>query len=223
MLSLSGFPLPICHLSIAPLPVLATWPLLLLFLFFPDLASQWLFQVPPLSLSASWLSAFAPPGFPCFPLASQYSACLSVSFRLSRFRSHSRYSGASHAFAFGLSPPTRFLINRSSSVLTTQPSDLSFPFFPFSPVGGSFGAFFLFRPACFHAFLPISVLSFLQFLSPFTASPHSGYLSASAFPFGPGRLPLACALGLVTWPWNVPFSDTSWSLRFLSLSKPTPK
>ena len=38
-----------------------------------------------------------------------------------------------------------------------------------------------FRPACFHAFLPIPVLSFLQILSPFTVSPHSGYLSALAF------------------------------------------
>ena len=44
------------------------------------------------------------------------------------------------AFAFGLSPLFRFLSSASVSVLTTQPSALSFPFFPFSPVGGSFGA-----------------------------------------------------------------------------------
>ena len=47
---------------------------------------------------------------------------------------------------------------------------------------------FLFRQACFHAFLPIPVLSFLLFLSPFAPSPHSGYhsswppVSSSAIP-----------------------------------------
>jgi len=72
----------------------------------------------------------------------------------------------------------------------------SFPHFPVSPHGGSSGASFLFRPACFHAFLPIPVLSFLQFFSPLAVSPHSGYLSASAFSLtGSGLFPLAFALG----------------------------
>ena len=83
-----------------------------------------------------------------------------------------------YAFAFGLSPRSNFLSSVLRSVLTTQPSALSFPFFPFSPVGGSFGAFFLFRPACFHATLPIPVLSFLQFLSPSSVSLHRSYHSA---------------------------------------------
>ncbi|MBR5288625.1 MAG: hypothetical protein IKU34_08585, partial [Clostridia bacterium] len=67
---------------------------------------------------------------------------------------------------------------------------LSFPFFPFSPVGGSHGAFFPFRPACFHAFLPIPVLGLLHFLSPVAGSLHSSYPSASAFSLSvPGRSP----------------------------------
>ena len=81
----------------------------------------------------------------------------------------------------GLSPHFRFLSSTSVPVLTTWPSVLSFPFFPFSPDGGSSGASFLFRPACFHAFLPIPVLGSLQFLSPVAVSLHSSYLGASAF------------------------------------------
>ena len=42
VLSLSVFPLPICFLSSASLPVPATWPLFLPFLFLPASASQWL-------------------------------------------------------------------------------------------------------------------------------------------------------------------------------------
>ncbi|MBR5286993.1 MAG: hypothetical protein IKU34_00180 [Clostridia bacterium] len=85
---------------------------------------------------------------------------------------------------------------RFRSVLTTQLSALSFPFFPFSPVGGSYGASFLFRPACFHAFLPIPVLGSLRFLSPFAVSLHSSYFGASAFFLSAsGLFPLAFALG----------------------------
>ncbi|MBR6541834.1 MAG: hypothetical protein IKT73_01370, partial [Anaerotignum sp.] len=99
------------------------------------------------------------------------------------------------------------------SVLTTQPSALSFPFFPFSPVGGSSGASFLFRPACCHAFLPIPVLSFLHFLSPLAVSPHSGYLSASAFFLAaPGLFPFAFALGSGYSASNVLLTDTFGSL-----------
>ena len=44
MLSLSGFPLSIGFLSSAFLPVLATQPLFLPFLFLPVSASQWLLR-----------------------------------------------------------------------------------------------------------------------------------------------------------------------------------
>ena len=118
-------------------------------------------------------------------------------------RSHSRSSSASLLLSLsGFSLSFRFLSSASVPVLTTQPSVLSFPFFPFSPDGGSSGASFLFRPACFHAFLPIPVLSFLQFLSPIAVSPHSGYLSASAFFLSaPGLFPLAFALGSGYLAW----------------------
>ncbi|MBQ8585481.1 MAG: hypothetical protein IJ452_04260, partial [Butyricicoccus sp.] len=54
----------------------------------------------------------------------------------------------------------------------------------------------LFRPACFHAFLPIPVLGFLHFRSPYAVSPHSGYLSAPAFFLSAsGLFPLAFATG----------------------------
>ena len=126
------------------------------------------------SYSALCLFPFIPPGFaptavpPVLPFCSRFRALPSRPFSFVRFR----------------------------SVLTTQPSVLSFPFFPFSPVGGSSGASFLFRPACFHAFLPIPVLSFLHFLSPAAVSPHSSYLSALAFFLSAsGLFPLAFALG----------------------------
>ncbi|MBQ8603741.1 MAG: hypothetical protein IJ410_02720, partial [Oscillospiraceae bacterium] len=63
---------------------------------------------------------------------------------------------------------------RFCSVLTTQPSVFLFPSsrFPLSAVPSvlplclSASLLFLFRPACFHALLPIVVLCFLLFLSP---------------------------------------------------------
>ena len=91
-------------------------------------------------------------------------------------------------FSSGLfrSDPLPFV--RRPSLLTTQPSALSFPFFPFSPDGGSSGVF---RSACASqlspSVTPVSMRSFrfrysafLQFLSPYAVSPHSGYPSASA-------------------------------------------
>ena len=124
-----------------------------------------------------------------------------------------------------LSPlPFRFLTPAVSAffrplqfwVLTTQPSALSFPCFPYSPVGGSYGASFLFRSACFHAVLPISVLSSLQFLSPSAVSPHSGYLDASASSFRFRPLPLAFALGSVTQLKRSPLRDTRQPLTYVS-------
>ena len=136
---------------------------------------------------------------------------LFVSFRPSRSRSHSRSTGASLLLSLS-GFPLSFCILSSASVpvLTTQPSVLSFPFFPFSPDGGSSGASFLFRPACFHAFLPISVLSFLHFFSPLAVSPHSGCLSASAFLLSvSGLFPMAFALGSGYSAFNISSSETS--------------
>ena len=151
----------------------------------------------PLPLSLLWLSPFLPTWFPVSSLPvlrTRLPVRFLSSFPVSLPQPFHRCFP--YAFAFGLSPRSNFLSSVFRSVLTTQPSALSFPFFPFSPVGGSSGASFLFRPACFHAFLPIPVLSFLHFFSPLAVSPHSGYLSALAFSLSvPGLFPLAFALG----------------------------
>ena len=83
------------------------------------------------------------------------------------------------AFAFGLSPSALLSFVRFALVLTTQPSVFLFPSsrFPLSAVPPvlpfclAASLLFLFRPACFRAFLPILVLCFLQFLSPTLARP----------------------------------------------------
>ena len=180
---------------------------LLSFLFLPFPSSRprlsVAFPVLRFFLSASPFSTFSSAWFPMLLFRFPVLGFLFVSFHPSRFRSHSRSTGASLRFRFlssaslpGFSACFPLPFVRFSLLLTTQPSALSFPFFPFSPGSGSFGASFLFRPACFHAFLPISVLSFLHFLSPPAVSPHSGYLSVSAFFLAvSGLFPLAFALG----------------------------
>ena len=190
------FPHPIRFLSSASLPVPATQPL-----FLPFHSSRFcLTAASPVRHFRFRFRGFPrsfKTRFPVFSFPVPVLGFLSVSFHPSRFRSHSRSTGASLMLSLsGFPLPIRFLSSASLPVLTTQPSVLSFPFFPFSPDGGSSGAFLLFRPACFHAFLPSPVLSFLQFLSPFAVSPHSGYLSALAFSLSvPGLFPFAFALG----------------------------
>ena len=181
LLSLSGHPLSIHFLSSASLLVLTTQPLFLPFLFLPVSASQW--------LPRCSLSAFASLVFPVlsdlvshvfFPGSSYSDLCLFpfIPLGFAPTAVPPMLPSCSRSWAF---PSLPFSFVHFRSVLTTQPSALSFPFFPFSPGGGSSGASFFFRPACFHAFLPIPVLSFLRFFSPITVSPHSSYLSVSAF------------------------------------------
>ena len=118
------------------------------------------------------------PGFPCFLSRFFVLGFLFVSFHPSRFRSHSRSTGASLLFRFrfssGLSPslPVSFVPFCSGSDYSAFRSFFSLlPVLPcrrflrcstvsFVPVA------FPFSPACFHAFLPVPVLSFLRFLSP---------------------------------------------------------
>ena len=113
------------------------------------------------------------PTFPVFVLG-----FLFVSFHPSRFRSHSCSTGASLLFRFRFSSglfcsPSAFfrlLLLASDysafrsffSLLPVLPCRrfLRCATVPFVPVA------FLFRFACFHASLPIPVLSFLRFLSP---------------------------------------------------------
>ena len=133
MLSLSVFSLSFGFLSSASFPVLATQPLFLPFLFLPAFASQW--------LPRCSLSAFASLVFPVlsnlvsrvfFP-GSLYSAYLFVSFRPSRFCSHSCFPGASLMLSLsGFSRSIGFLSSASLPVLATQPLFLPFLFLPVS-------------------------------------------------------------------------------------------
>lgn len=133
------------------------------------------------------------PGFPYLRFRFSYSASCSFPFILPGFAPTAANAGASLRFRFlssaslpGFSACLPLSFVRFRSLLTTQPPASSFPLFPISPGSGSLGALrFLTSPspssscpACFHAFLPIPVLSFLHFFSPFTVSPHSGYLSS---------------------------------------------
>ena len=151
------------------------------FSFLPRSASQWLFGCSLSAFRPPGFSTSAPPGFPCFAFASSYSAFCLFPFIPPGFAPTAVPPVLPSWFRLRAFPSLKLSFVRFSSVLTTQPSALSFSFFPLSPVGGSYGASFLFRPACFHAFLPIPVLGFLQFLSPFAVSLHRSYLSVSAF------------------------------------------
>ena len=164
------------------------------FPFLPRFASQLLIGCCPSAFRLPDFSTSVPPGFPCFPSVS----CTRLSVRfLSSFpaslpqlfhRCFPSFPLPRVRFSSGLfrSDPLPFV--RRPSLLTTQPSALSFPFFPFSPDGGSSGVF---RSACASqlspSVTPVSMRSFrfrysafLQFLSPYAVSPHSGYPSASA-------------------------------------------
>ena len=172
----------------------------------------------PSPLSLPWLSPFSPTRFPVSSvsvLRTRLPVCFLSSLPVSP---HSRSTGASLPFSlpvFSTSDPLPFV--RFSSGSGYSAFRLSFPLFPFSPVGGSYGASFLFRSACFHAVLPISVLGSLQFLSTFVVSPHSGYPDASTSSFRFRPLPLAFALGSVT-RFKCPLCDN----QYINIP-PTPK
>ena len=204
-------------LSSASLPVLATWPLLLPFLFLPVSPSQWVFFGAPLPLSLLWFSPFFPTWFPMSSLPvlrTRLSVCFLSSFLASLPQLF--HQCFPFARAFGLSPHFTLSFVRFRLVLTTWPSVLSFPFFPFSPDGGSSGASFLFRLACFHAFLPILVLSFSAF--PFSVRClASQWLPQrlSLLPFGFRPLPLGFRFRF--WLLSlryVSLTDTPYSLLF---------
>ena len=142
-------------------------------------------------VSGTWLSVCFLSSFPV-SLPQPFHRCF-PSFPLPLVRFSSGLFCLLSAFFRPLQPASDYSAFRSFfSLLPVLPCRR---FLRCSPV--SFVPFaFLFRPACFHAFLPIPVLSFLQFLSPSAVSPHSGYLSASAFSLsGSGLVPMAFALG----------------------------
>ena len=97
-------------------------------------------------------------------------------------------------FFSGLFPSDSLSFVRLSSVLTTQPSALSFPFFPISPGSGSFGALrFLASPLFSSSVSPVSMRPFrfrysascVSFLR-FTVSCHRHYAATGLlFPARP--------------------------------------
>ena len=168
---------------------------LLSFLFLPFL----LFPFPlTVGLLRCCLSAFqlpgsstsVPPGFPCFPSISQYSAFCLFPFILPGFAPTTVPPVLPSCSRFRAFPLLPLSFVRFRLVLTTQPSDLSFPFFPFSPVGGSFGACrFLSSPTLSSSVRPVSMPSFRFRYSAFCVSfllrrlASQGYLSASTSSF----------------------------------------
>ena len=198
----SAFPLLFRFLSSTSVPVLTTQPSVLPF------PSSWFclsgaFPVPQLFLSASPLSAFSSAWFPMLRFRFSVLGALFVSFHPSRFRSHSRSTGAS----LPLSP--------SGFPLTSA-------FFRPLPLGSDYSAF-----RSFFSLLPVlPCRRFLQCFFPLPSSllpcfpsdsgtqpsaipfalavlPHSGYLSASAFFLSaPGLFPLAFALGSGYSAWE---------------------
>ena len=204
-----SFPFQSCFLSSADLPVLATQPSVASFPALPGFASQLLSRCCPLcfrfpgfplpfhpvsraslSVLSTWLSAGFLSSLPV-PLPQPLPWCLPFSgffrpllvrpfpFRSTFFR-----------------PPT-FSSDYSASAL-------SFPFFPVFPSSGSSGACFPFRCACFHAFLPVLVLSSLFFLSPTPVSPRRRLLRLSRPAFRFSRFPFAYALGSGYSAWDAP-------------------
>ena len=132
MLSLSVFPLPLRFLSSAPLPVPATQPL-----FLPFLSSRLRLTVTspvrPLRFRFPGFPRSFRPGFPCLLSRLFVLGFLSVSFRPSLIRSHSRSSGAYLLLSLSVFPlPLRFLSSASLPVLATQPLFLPFLSLPVS-------------------------------------------------------------------------------------------
>ena len=144
-------------------------------------------------------------------------ASSALSFRPSRFRSHSRSTGASLLFRFlssaslpGFSACFPLSFVRFSLLLTTQPSALSFPFFPFSPGSSSSGA-------CFP--LPSGL---------FPCLPSDSGTQLSAFPFSARRfasqwLPQRLSLlpyGFRPFPLGFRFRFWLLGLEHISMSCP---
>ena len=133
------------------------------------------------------------PGFPCLRSRFSYSAFCSFPFILPGFAPTAVppvlpfCSASSRPLLFRAFPSRPLPFVRICSVLTTQPSVLSFPLFPISPDGGSLGALrFLASPLLSSSVRPVSMPSFrfrysasCDFLSPLAVSCHRHYTAAS--------------------------------------------
>ena len=131
-LTFRSFPLPSPFLSSGPLPLPATQPSALPFLFFPVPPCSCFPGAPP-PLSLLRFPLYLRPGFPCLPSRFLYSALLLVSFRPSLIRSRSCSSGAYLMLSLSVCPLLfRFLSSASFPVPATQPLFLPFLFLPVS-------------------------------------------------------------------------------------------
>ena len=188
MLSLSGFPLPFRFLSSASLPVPATQPLLLPFRSSPPRLTA-AFRVLPLRLSASWLFLFRSARFPVLPFRFSYSASCLFPFVLPGFAPTAATPVLPSCFRLRAFPSLPLSFVRFCSAQTTQPSALSFPFFPLSPVGGSRGAFSSsVRPVSMPSFrfrYSACCNSFLHSPARFTAATPTPSLLPFGFPAAP--------------------------------------
>ena len=135
-----SFSLPFRFLSSSSLPVLATQLSAFSFLLSSPLCLTATLRVLPFRISTSWpfplplhLVSHALLSFLNTQLSVRFLSSLSVSLPQPFHR-------CSLCFRFRAFPSRSLSFVRSRLVLTTQPSVLSFPFFPFFPVGGSSGA-----------------------------------------------------------------------------------
>ena len=176
LLSLSVFSLPIRFLSSASLPVLATQPLFLPFLFLPVSASQW--------LPRCALSVFTSLAFPVLPdlishvffPGSSYSAFCLFPFIPPGFAPTAvppvlPFCSRSRAFPF----QSAFLSIASLPVLTTQPLFRPFLFLPVS------ASQWLLR--CVPSALASLVFPVLPDLISHVFFPSSSYSASCMFPF----------------------------------------
>ena len=132
--------------------------------------------------------------FPVLPFRFSYSAFCLFPFVLPGFAPTAVSPVLPLCFRLRAFPSLTLPFVRFRSVLTTQSSALSFPFFPFSPVGGSHGASSSsVRPVSMPSFrfrYSASCVSFLRF----TVSCHRHYAAPGLlFPARP--FPFAFALG----------------------------
>ena len=127
---------------------------------------------------SSFLDSLPQPFLKCFPFAFAFGLSPFLPLSFVRFRSGSDYSASVSSFPLS----SRFPLTVVSSVLLFRSRFLGFPH--------------SFRPSFPCLLSWFFVLSFLHFLSPFTVSPHSGYLSVSPFFLSAsGLFPFAFALG----------------------------
>ena len=167
------------------------------------------FSGAPLPLTLSQFSPFFPAWFPMlsFPvLRTRLPVRFLSSFPVSLPQLFHRCFPFALAFGLSLRFPLSFV--HFCLVLTTQPSVLSFPFFPFSPVGGSFGAVrFLSSPSFSSSVRPVSMPLFRFRYSAFCCSFQP---SLSRLTVLPQRLDLILSVSAAPLCFRFRFVYSAW-------------